>query len=68
MIVLMVLILFGTVSFSKMAGGMRMIFQTDSMEISFDQKILMIEQQLQLFFLEHNSQIGTKTLGYKNLD
>ena len=36
MVTLMVLILFGTVSFSKMAGGMRLIFQNNKSEISFD--------------------------------
>ena len=28
----------------------------------------MLEEQLQLYFLEHNSTIGTNRLGYKNLD
>jgi len=68
MIILCILILSGTVSFSKMAGGMRSIFSANQQEISFDQKIMMIEQQLQLYFLAHNSTIWTKRLCYKNLE
>jgi hypothetical protein len=43
-ITLCALILSGTVSFSKMAGGMRSIFTSSQQEISFEQKIMTIEE------------------------